>query len=296
MRSQLPREQTRRLTLVGLLTALAFLVQGPALTGATFTDSATVGSSAFTTGSWCGTNVYPATVLATAGGPRNYLQLDETGLVAFVADSAPGAPTGLSQGTGHVWGSPGLLDCGPGTSLGLAGTGAPLARTGGATVAGPATLTTTAWVDIQGSQGRLLGFSRNNNNNTSDRVLYVDGAGYLRFGISKNWGGAPANGYYSIRSNNPIVGARHHIAATLGPAGMRLFVDGVLQAQTNSAITQGRTGYTGRWRVGYDLLTAAWPGVTVASQVPVGTIDEVAVWHSQLTPGQVAALAAANHD
>ena len=30
--------------------------------------------------------------------------------------------------------------------------------------------------------------------------------------------------------------------------------------------------------------------------VPVGTIDEVAIWHSQLTAAQIATLAAANHD
>ncbi len=112
MRSPLLREQGRRLTVAGLIAAVALLAHGPAFTSATYTDSAQVSSSAFTTGTWCGTNVYPGTVLATAPAARNYLRLDETGMVVFPADSAAGPPpTGVVSGTGHVWGATGLLDC-----------------------------------------------------------------------------------------------------------------------------------------------------------------------------------------
>ncbi len=298
MHWRLPREQGRRLAIAATLASLAFLVQGPTFTGATFTNDASV-SGTFSTGTWCGTNIYPATVLATAGGPRNFLRLNETGVVTTVADSAAGPPpNGLPSGTGHLWGSVGLLDCSVATALGMNGTGAPRVRTGGPAIAGPNTITLTGWVNIASGQGRLIGFSRSSvgTSNRYDRMLYVDGAGFLRFGIWNNFTGAAPAGANTIRSDAPVTGGLHHIAATLGAGGMRMYVDGTLQAQTNAVITQGRTGYTGYWRVGWDALPVTWPGVTVAGGVLTGTIDEVAIWHSQLTAAQIAVLSAANHD
>ena len=295
----LPREQGRRLTIAATIASFAFLAQGPASTSATFTSSSSVSGTPISTGTWCASNVYPATVLATAPAPRNYLHLDETGVVVFVADSAVGPPpNGIVAGAGHVWGSTGLLDCSMATSLGLNGSGTPQVRTGGAAVTGPTRATLSAWVDVASGQGRLVGFSRSATgaSNRYDRTLYVDSAGYLRFGIWKNFAGPAPNGINTIRSDAPITGARHHVAASVGPAGMRLFVDGVLQAQTIASITQGRTGYTGYWRIGWDSLPVTWPGITTANAVPVARVDEVALWHSELTAAQITTLAGANHD
>lgn len=287
----LPREQGRRLTIATTIAGFAFLAHGPASTSATFTDGASVSGTPISTGTWCGTNVFPATVLGTAPAPRNYLRLDETGAVAFVSDSAGGPPpNAVAAGTGHVWGAPGLLACSSSTALGLDGTGTPQVRTGGADISGPDSFTLSMWVDLSGGEGRLIGFSNQATGSSSryDRHLYLDNAGHVRFGI---WTG----GATTVTSDAAVTGGRHHIAATLGAAGMRLYVDGVLQSDQNPAVTQGEQGYTGYWRIGWDNL-GSWPALNTATSVPVGTLDEVAIWDSQLTPAQVGSLANANHD
>lgn len=301
----LPREQGRRLAAATAIAGLAFLAQGQIFTAASYTGTASIQSSQFRTASWCVANVYPATVLATVPAPRNYLRLDDTGAAATVADAAPSAPSGHRDGSATVFGQPGLLDCVTNTAVRLNGaTGQPRAWVGGAGIATPGqnVFTLSAWVNVTSGQGRLISFGRTNaanttltNNNNDDRTLYVDAAGYLRFGINDNTAGGVPNGRYTIRSDAPITGARHHIAATLSAAGMKLYVDGVLQTDRNAAVTLGRNGYTGSWRVGFNNLTTAWSGITVNNQLPVATIDEVAIWHQALNDLQIGTLAGANH-
>ena len=105
------------------------------------------------------------------------------------------------------------------------------------------------WVDLSGGEGRLIGFSNQATGSSSryDRHLYLDNTGHVRFGI---WTG----GATTVTSDAAVTGGRHHIAATLGAAGMRLYVDGVLQSDQNPAVTQGEQGYTGYWRIGWDNL------------------------------------------
>ena len=162
-------------------------------------------------------------------------------------------------------------------------------RVGGAAVSGPDAFTLSLWVDLTGGEGRLLGFSNNATGSSSryDRHLYLDNTGHVRFGI---WTGTGT----TVTSDNVVTGGRHHIAATLGAAGMRLYVDGVLQTDQQPTVTQGEQGYTGYWRLGWDNL-GSWPALTTATSVPVGTLDEVTVWDSELSPSEIATVAAANH-
>jgi hypothetical protein len=109
----LPREQGRRLAGAALIAGLAFAVQGPIFTAASFTGQASVSSSAFRTSNWCVTNNYPAAVTATLPAVRDYLRLDESGNPpASIVDSAlpPNNSAGSRSGTGATWGQPGLLD------------------------------------------------------------------------------------------------------------------------------------------------------------------------------------------
>lgn len=284
------REQGRRLTVAAAIAGLAFFAQGEMFTSASYTDGATIQSSPFSTGTWCASSAYPGAVLGTVPAPTSYLHLDETGLVVFAADSAPGSPPdAVVGGTGQLWGSAGLLDCSAATALGLDGTGNPQVRVGGAAINGPDTFTLSMWVDLTGGEGRLLGFSNQASGTSSryDRHLYLDNTGHVRFGI---WTGTGT----TVTSDAPVTGGRHHVAATLGAAGMRLYVDGVLQTDQQPTVTQGEQGYTGYWRLGWDNL-GAWPALTTATSVPVGTLDEVALWDTELTGAQIATLAAANH-
>ena len=75
-------------------------------------------------------------------------------------------------------------------------------------------------------------------------------------------------------------GQWHQAVATLGPAGMALYVDGSPVA-TRSNVTSG-AAYTGYWRVGGD---TSWSGAPYFN----GSIDEYSLYPTALTAAQVKA-------
>jgi hypothetical protein len=107
---------------------------------------------------------------------------------------------------------------------------------------------------------------------------------------------------FSIRENDSVLtlnapgsyddGAWHHVVATLSSAGMRLYIDGVLEASNNrdTAYHYDPYGSDGFWRVGGDTTT----GMTgVADATLVSSIDNAAVYSTALSATQVAAHYAA---
>ena len=128
---------------------------------------------------------------------------------------------------------------------------------------------------------------------TYDRMLYVDGSGKAWFGVY--------NGAYFAISSPAVVtdSAWHMLAGTLGPAGMKLYVDGVQVASNANMAGEASTGW---WRVGCGNLAgwgAYWNGIndpgtdsTVTANRPFnnGSIDEVSVHTTQLTAAQIAFL------
>jgi hypothetical protein len=120
-------------------------------------------------------------------------------------------------------------------------------------------------------------------------VLYVDDAGYLRGAIRDSGGTVTA-----VRSDAPVVGAAHHVALSLGPAGLLLYVDGALQTGSDPGTTTAKA-YAGWWRIGWDSLPVDYPGLASADGLMTGTVDEVAIWNAQLSGVQVSDLAGANH-
>jgi Concanavalin A-like lectin/glucanases superfamily len=137
--------------------------------------------------------------------------------------------------------------------------------------------------------GKLVGFgNRTDSNNGNvlssqyDRHLYMTNNGRIVFG-AYNAGTHTATSPGSY--NN---GAWHHAVATSGPAGMRLYVDGVLVATNANTTSQNYTGY---WRLGYDNLNG-WPLAPV-SRFFNGSLDETAIYGIQLSATQVAAHYAA---
>ena len=93
-------------------------------------------------------------------------------------------------------------------------------------------------------------------------------------------------------------GAWHMATATLGAAGMHLYIDGVQVAQ-NLATTVGEAT-TGFWRVGCGNLSGwgvGWTGpnpppasATASNYVFNGSVDEATVFTTQLTASQIAFL------
>ena len=94
-----------------------------------------------------------------------------------------------------------------------------------------------AWIKgAHGTNGKVVGFEKPQtgvavpSTGTYDRMLYVDGTGNAWFGVYND-------AYVAI--NSPAVvtnGAWHMLAGTLGPAGMRLYVDGVPVASDTNTV------------------------------------------------------------
>jgi Concanavalin A-like lectin/glucanases superfamily len=109
----------------------------------------------------------------------------------------------------------------------------------------------------------------------------VDSAGHLVWGV---WPG------FQVEVTSPgsyADGNWHQVAASIGPAGMKLYVDGGLVA-TNAAQTAPQV-FNGYWRLGDGNENNVWtdPPPNVLWQ---GSLSQVAVYPAQLTDAQVAAL------
>ncbi|WP_250032941.1 LamG domain-containing protein [Paractinoplanes maris] len=120
---------------------------------------------------------------------------------------------------------------------------------------------------------------------TSDRLLYVDSAGKVRFGLLHS--GTPVTVASAATVDD---GAWHHITASVGPitgtgaiaaGGLRLSLDGTV---TSNAAVTAATASTGIWRWGGAPLLPldTWPAAP-ANPYLTGTIDELAVYDKQLT-------------
>jgi PKD repeat protein len=131
------------------------------------------------------------------------------------------------------------------------------------------------------SNGYIVGYGNSQSGNSSqvDRHLYVNSSGRLTFGVNHG-------GNKSVESPTALDDNQwHHAVGTVGADGMHLYVDGVRVASRGDA--RGGRGNNGYWRVGYDNLSG-WPNRPSNDRF-VGQIDEVAIYHSVLTPAQVAA-------
>lgn len=128
--------------------------------------------------------------------------------------------------------------------------------------------------------GRLLGLGSVTTGTSSsyDRHLYLRDDGRLVFGVNALGAHTTVTSTSAYRD-----GAWHMATATLGSAGMRLYVDGQLVA-ANAGVTAG-DAITGYWRLGFDNL-AGWPDAPTSYHF-AGRIDEVAVYDTQLTANQV---------
>src|SRR5690606_34286028 len=109
---------------------------------------------------------------------------------------------------------------------------------------GPDTFSIETWFrTTTTSGGKLVGFgsSRTGNSNSYDRHLYMNNAGQLYFGVY------PGSVQTINSSQTYRDGAWHHAVATLGDAGMRLYVDGEVVASRDD-VTSAQP-YAGYWRL-----------------------------------------------
>jgi signal peptidase I len=249
--------------------------------------------------------VYPTEVNNL--GPYLYWRFEETGTATTAADSSGNGRTGTYNPNGSAanftrLGTGALVTDVPDNAVALASTNACINTTSAAAVAAQNTLTEIIWFKATAGYtagGKLIGFENPRTGvgiagagGTYDRHIYMDGNGRI-------WYGVYTTAAQLISSGTGLNdGAWHMAAATLGPAGMHLYVDGVQVAQ-NVAVTTGEAT-TGFWRVGCGNLSgwaAGWTGpnpppvATIASNyVFQGSVDEATIFTSQLTAAQVAFL------
>jgi hypothetical protein len=152
----------------------------------------------------------------------------------------------------------------------------------------PSAVTVELWFRASGTRGGVLaGFYANKTGTggARDRQVYLDSGGRLTFGVY------PSVSAITVRSPATYNdGNWHHVAASAGPAGIKLHVDGALVVSNPAVTTAG--GHTGYWRWGGGD-TTLWPN-RPSSDYLVGSIDELAVYTKQLTDAQVAAHYQAN--
>lgn len=160
-----------------------------------------------------------------------------------------------------------------GTANGVVGTTA--------TAAVGSTFSTEVWFKTTTtSGGKLMGYGSSSSGSSSnyDRHVYMLNNGRLTFGT---YTGATKT-VASTSSYND--GAWHHVVATQGPAGMVLYVDGVMVGSDPQTTTA--QSYLGYWRIGGDNLSG-WPNAPTSSYFN-GSLDNFAVYSTVLTASQVA--------
>lgn len=142
-------------------------------------------------------------------------------------------------------------------------------------------LTIEAWIRTTTTRGGKIVGLGDANVGTSilvDRHLYMDNAGRVFFGVRP----AAALTVHGTRSYND--GQWHHVAATLGTNGMRLYVDGAQVASRTDVTTAAPVW--GYWRIGGDRLQG-WDS-DPTSDYFTGSIDEVAVYDRTLSAASIA--------
>ncbi|MBO9625103.1 MAG: PKD domain-containing protein [Microbacterium sp.] len=208
-------------------------------------------------------------------GAQLYYPLGDT-TIDWAGGAAPLYSSGVSSTSpGGVVGATGA------TASALDGTTSGLISSGSSTN-GPNVFSTEVWFKTNTTDGgKIFGFGNQQTgfSGNYDRHLYMQNNGRLTFGVYP--GGVRTVSTSASYNDN----AWHHVVASLGADGMKLYVDGVLVAQ-DPTVTDAQ-GYGGYWRVGGDNM-GGWPDAPSRWEFR-GTVDEFAVYPTALTAAQVAA-------
>lgn len=228
-------------------------------------------------------NYYSCVGAAMGDNPYLFWKLDETS-GSTAADSSGNGRTGTFVNGGSSSSSTACTGTGgAGRSVLLNGSNQYIATTSTTAIKGSDTFTVETWIKTSTNRGgRLVGFgsSRTGASTTADRHLYLTNSGAVVFGVID---GSVKRTVASGSGLND--GSWHLVAATLSSSGMRLYVDGELAASNGDVDSAAAT--TGYWRVGYDRL-AGWASAPQSDYFS-GQVDNVVVYNTALSPGQLAA-------
>ncbi|MEH0110276.1 PKD domain-containing protein [Tersicoccus sp. MR15.9] len=216
------------------------------------------------------TDAYGARVFKD--NPDLYWRLGEAdGTTA--ADSGPNGNPGVYSGSGLTFGQGGAITGTSNTAVGFDGSSGELGSA--STWTNPTTYSLETWFRTGTTVGgKLIGFgsSQSGNSGSYDRHVYMQDDGRLVFGV---WTGQTN----TITTPDPLNDNQwHHVVATQGADGMKLYIDGQLTGTNPQTQAQDYAGY---WRVGND---TTWGS---SSSHFNGTLDDVAVYSSVLSAATV---------
>ena len=222
------------------------------------------------------TSAYRAQVLAD--GAALYWPLDEASSRFAGSLAAAGGP-GRYASAGVDYRVPGATTAPHSSSVTLNGSTGRIRGT--LPTVAPDVFSAEVWFRSSTTRGgKVLGFGTGTTqrSSTADRHVYMANNGRLVMGLRSG----SNRTITTSRSYND--GAWHHLVATQGSSGMRLYVDGTLNVRSSQSYDP--VDYTGYWQLGGDTLSG-WS--TAPSSLDLaGSLDEFAVYPSELSAGTVA--------
>ena len=222
----------------------------------------------------------PYATALLADSPVHYWRMSDSGTT--VADALGDWDGTYASGTSKGQAGALLTETDPAAGFNGTTTGYAVTATGKPTVA-PTTFSVEAWFKTSStSGGKIVGWGNATNASSTsyDRHIYINGSGQLTFGV---YAGAIKSLTSGTGYND---GQWHHVVGAVDQtAGMTFYVDGRRIGALNGAISAEQT--TGYWHIGGDAI-GTWPNAP-SNRYLNGTIDEVAVYQTALTPAQVAA-------
>ncbi|QMU30434.1 discoidin domain-containing protein [Adhaeribacter radiodurans] len=145
--------------------------------------------------------------------------------------------------------------------------------------------TNTAW----GGKMLGLGTSQTGPSSQYDRHIYMTNSGQVVFGIYLDT-------HKIIKSPEAFNDNEwHHVVATLAPSGIKLFIDGKLEASDESVKKGESYAAPGYWRIGFDNL-GGWPDDPTSDYFQ-GQLDDINIYYStEISPGDLTSLYGASVD
>ena len=211
-----------------------------------------------------------------ADSPQYFWPLNETAGSATATDLA--AAENGTIGAQVTAGVPGAVAGEPGTAYRYSGSDNTSTVSTQTSRVGLNTFSLEAWFrSTSTTGGKIIGWGTKSLDPpaTPTGTIYLGQTGKVYFGVY------PA-AYKTVGSTTAYNnGQWHHVAASLGPDGMKLYVDGTLVG-SQAGVTQPQIN-SGYWRVGGDYMSG-WPDNPSLSSFYAGDIDNAAVYNYVLSP------------
>ncbi|NJP99662.1 DNRLRE domain-containing protein [Streptomyces sp. PLAI1-29] len=212
-----------------------------------------------------------------ADGAELYWRYDEPSGTFAADSSAPADSAGIHRGGPERAVAPGAV---PGTGTALGHDGTDSYTYSDKRRERPAAFSVETWFKTTTTSGGMLaGFGNRQLENSSshDKHIYMANNGRLIFGVNSGF----VRTVTTTASYND--GKWHHVVATLGSSGMRLYVDGQLRA--SNLLVVSSQNFAGYWRFGGDNLSG-YP-TRPSSDYFAGQLDETAVYPTALSANQI---------